>query len=111
MDEIIEALEKINENLGSMNTKLQTIEDLLLGKTKQEEELENSPIDVFTLLSLPDHLRKTATAIIKLGEATAEAISANTERTRSIESSYLNTLMRMGHIKKKRDGKKVVFYC
>jgi len=73
------------------------------------DEFKFEALDVMTLLSLPDHLRKTATVTSKLGRATADQISEDTNRARAVESGYLNQLVRMGYLKKERDGRKVLF--
>jgi DNA-binding transcriptional ArsR family regulator len=73
------------------------------------DEVRFEPLDVMTLLSLPDHLRKTATVTGSLGKATADEISERTERARAVESGYLNQLVRMGYLKKERDGRRVLF--
>nr|WP_245312779.1 transcriptional regulator [Methanohalophilus levihalophilus] len=66
-------------------------------------------LDVMTLLSLPDHLRTTATALFEAGLSTADELSEMTTKKRAVESSYLNQLVRMGHVRKVRKGKKVYF--
>ncbi|MBA7685088.1 hypothetical protein ES703_93503 [subsurface metagenome] len=73
------------------------------------DEVRFEPLDVMTLLSLPDHLRKTATVTGSLGRATADEISERTDRARAVESGYLNQLVRMGYLKKERDGRRVLF--
>jgi hypothetical protein len=73
------------------------------------DELRFEPLDVMTLLSLPDHLRKTATVTSKLGRATADEIAEATKRARAVESGYLNQLVRMGYLKKERSGRRVLF--
>lgn len=73
------------------------------------DEFGFEPLDVMTLLSLPDHLRKTAMVTSKLGKATADEIAASTNRARAVESGYLNQLVRMGYLKKERSGRKVLF--
>jgi len=73
------------------------------------DEVKFETLDVMTLLSLPDHLRKTATAVCSLGRATAEEISKDTSRARAVESGYLNQLVRMGYLKKERKGRTVFF--
>jgi len=65
--------------------------------------------DVVTLLSFPDHLRKSAMTIMKLGRAMAEDVARETGRARAIESAYLNQLARMGYLKKGREGRRVYF--
>jgi len=67
-------------------------------------------LDTMTLLKLPNSLRETALALYKLGEATAEDLATETGRKRGIESAYANQLTRTGYLKKKRVGRKVVFY-
>jgi len=71
---------------------------------------EDLPLDVTTLLSLPDHLRKSALALATLREATATDLSKETGRVRAVESDYLNQLVSMGLVKKKRKGRDVYFY-
>jgi predicted transcriptional regulator len=67
-------------------------------------------LDVMTLLSLPDHLRKTAVTLCKLDHATAEEVADQTKRARAVESGYLNQLVLMGYVKKERRGRKAYFY-
>jgi predicted transcriptional regulator len=63
-----------------------------------------------TLLSMPDHLRKTAMTVCRLGRATAEEVAQHTRRARAVESAYLNQLVIMGYLKKERNGRKAFFY-
>lgn len=72
-------------------------------------EVEGQALDVMTLLGLPDHLRKSALAMIKLKRAMAEEVAKQTGRARAIESAYLNQLVRMGYLERSREGKRVYF--
>jgi len=91
--------------------------DLLIDKTKmrrqakkREEAMEpGGALDIVTLLSFPDHLRKSAMTIMNLGQAMAEDVARETGRGRAIESAYLNQLVRMGYLKKEREGRRVYF--
>ena len=77
---------------------------------KREEAIASGEgLDIMTLLSFPDHLRKSAMTIIKLGKAMAEDVAKETGRARAIESAYLNQLVRMGYVKKGREGRRVYF--
>jgi len=113
---IIELLKKINSNLESLSMKVEKLievqEDFLgrLGHKGKTLDLDEIPLDVATLLFLPDHLRKTALAISELKEATASEVSEKTGRVRAAESDYLNQLVSQGHLKKKRKGHDVYFY-
>jgi len=79
-------------------------------RREPEKSVEiNKSFDVATLLSFPDHLRKSAMVIMKLGRAMAEDVARETGRARAIESAYLNQLARTGHIKREREGRRVYF--
>ncbi|MGB9134597.1 MAG: transcriptional regulator [Candidatus Bathyarchaeia archaeon] len=107
-------LEKIRESLDKLNEKMEVfIEFQRQGQVgKADFVVQDLPeaLDVMTLLSLPDHLRKTAVAICKLGHATAEEVAEQTKRARAVESGYLNQLVLMGYLKKERKGRKAFFF-
>lgn len=73
------------------------------------EYLEGLPLSPSTLLSLPDHLRKTAIIVCQLKEASAGEVAARSGRARAAESDYLNQLARMDILKKKRKGRESYF--
>jgi predicted transcriptional regulator len=77
---------------------------------KSSNMLPDASLDVMTLLSMPDHLRKTAMSICRCGKATAEEIAESTRRARAVESAYLNQLVIMGYLKKERKGRKAYFF-
>ena len=106
-------LEKIEASLERLNDKMEVI--IEIQKTgndnpKSVPGLPDASLDVMTLLSMPDHLRKTAMAICRSGRATAEEIAGQTSRARAVESAYLNQLVIMGYLKKERKGRKAYFY-
>jgi len=103
-------LEKIRENLEKLNEKIEVMIELQKHGRKDFQPLPEAPLDVMTLLSMPDHLRKTAMTLCRLGRATAEEIAQQTRRARAVESAYLNQLVIMGHLKKERKGRKAYFY-
>lgn len=104
-------LEKIKENLERLNEKIEVMIELQKhGRKDLEQQIADAPLDVMTLLSMPDHLRKTAMAVCRLGRATADEIAQQTHRARAVESSYVNQLVIMGHMKKERKGRKAYFY-
>jgi len=119
-EDLTDLLKKINANLIRIDKRLsdlikkqdEFITDLKSGASSgiDVEELREYPLDVVTLLSLPDHLRKTAMILCQKGEATAEEISEETGRARAVESGYLNQLHTMGYVEKKRKGRDVYFY-
>jgi len=107
----LQVLEKIRENLEKLNEKMEVMIELQKhGKKDLEQPLPDTPLDVMTLLAMPDHLRKTAMTVCRLGRATAEEVAQQTRRARAVESAYLNQLVIMGHLKKERNGRKAYFY-
>jgi predicted transcriptional regulator len=102
-------LEKIKENLEQLNEKMDAMIEIQKHGQMVNPEIPDV-LDVMTLLSLPDHLRKTAVTLCKLGEATAEEVAEQTKRARAVESGYLNQLVIMGYMKKERRGRKAYFY-
>ncbi len=106
-------LERIEDSLEKLNEKMEVmIEIQKNGNVGQKAApmLPDASLDVMTLLSMPDHLRKTAMSICRCGRATAEEIAEQTSRARAVESAYLNQLVIMGYLKKERKGRKAYFY-
>ncbi len=82
-------------------TDAKDIMDLLLGvRGEQEDEDEGGKrhLDVFAILALPSHLRRTAQAIHSFGRATAAMVSEVTGREGSLEDSSLRELVEMGYL-------------
>ncbi len=108
----LQVLERIRENLERLNEKMEVmIEIQKHGRKEAMQPLSDAPLDVMTLLSMPDHLRKTAMAVCRCGRTTAEEIAEQTGRARAVESAYLNQLVIMGYLKKERKGRKAYFHA
>jgi hypothetical protein len=105
-DRVIRLLESINLKLESLEGASKTSMRL----PSQSPRENKTPLDVDVLLSLPDHLRQTAMAVSAKGSATAEEVASDTGRTRAAESDYLNQLVKMGHLSKRRKGRTVYFH-
>jgi len=104
-------LQKIKESLDQLNEKMEVmIEIQKHGQRTTSQDGIPDVLDVMTLLSLPDHLRKTAVTLCKLDQATADEVAEQTKRARAVESGYLNQLVLMGYVKKERRGRKAYFY-
>ena len=107
----LQILEKIKESLERLNEKMEIMIELQKhGRREFEPITPEAPLDVMTLLSMPDHLRKTAMTVCRLGRATADEVAQQTHRARAVESAYLNQLVIMGYLKKERKGRKAYFY-
>lgn len=106
LGKILEILIRIDKNIDRLVPKGIPAQ---VQATNDKDEMGSDSLDVMTLLSLPEHLRTTATVLFERGPATAEDISRITLKERAVESGYLNQLVRMKHVKKYRTGRKVYF--
>lgn len=102
LDDLKDILESIAEELTALRKGLKT-------PAKPGVRLKSTGLSFMELLELPDNLRKTLIAVSELGEVTAEEVAEKTGRIRNIESHYLNTLVQMDRLDKKRKGRKVYF--
>jgi ArsR family transcriptional regulator, lead/cadmium/zinc/bismuth-responsive transcriptional repressor len=109
-------LEKIEESLEKLNDKMEVMIEIQKNNGNGNNQkvaalsLPDASLDVMTLLSMPDHLRKTAMTICRCSRATAEEVAEQTTRARAVESAYLNQLVIMGYLKKERKGRKAYFF-
>jgi hypothetical protein len=116
MVRLIDELNQVNKKLDSMvdldGKILKTQQEFLqsiANEVHPKQAVKPEP-DAMTLLSLPSSLRKTVMVLYKLKQATAEDLAMETHRLRAVESASANQLVRMGYLKKKREGRKVYFY-
>src|SRR4030066_1457741 len=60
----LSVLEKIRDNLERLNDKMEVMIELQKhGRKDTMQPFTDTPLDVMTLLSMPDHLRKTPSTI------------------------------------------------
>ncbi len=97
-------LDRIFEELLDIRHRLDDIERMFSSQRPQPLNVSES-----MLLSLPDNLRKTYLIVASEGESSATRVSDLTGRSRAIESSYLNQLVRMGWLTKRRNSKTLHF--
>jgi hypothetical protein len=102
----LELLLSLNRKMLEKQSSLQNVDN------KKKPPLPNSKLapDVMALLALPMSLRKTIMVLYKLEKATAKDIAKETNRLRAVESASANQLVRLGYLKKKREGRDVYFY-
>ncbi|MCJ7634495.1 transcriptional regulator [Candidatus Bathyarchaeota archaeon] len=113
---LVDALSQVNAKLDSiieLNGKILKMQEEFLqritNKSYPMTELKLEP-DALSLLSLPMSLRKTVMVLYKLEKATANDLANETKRLRAVESASANQLVRMGYLKKRREGREVYFY-
>ena len=110
--DVRDQLRLLNENLERLNDTMLSVIDSLKGSLQMRGGKplgQSEHLDADRLLSLPDHLRRTAVVIARLGEGTAAVVSRETGRVRAAESDYLNQLVAMGYLRKKRVDRDIVF--
>jgi len=97
-------LDRIFQELLDIRHRLDDIERMFSNWDPQPLNISESK-----LLSLPDNLRKTYLIVASEGECSATHVSGLTGRSRAIESSYLNQLVRMGWLTRRRNSKTLHF--
>ncbi len=97
-------LDQIFKEMMNVRQRLDNIETNFSNWNPQPVQMPES-----TLIALPDHLRKTFVVVANKGECDAAQVSNHTGRCRAIESNYLNQLLRMGWLNKRRISKEVHF--
>ncbi len=97
-------LDQIFKEMLNIRIRLDELENSVSGWNPQPVEFSEGEI-----ISLPDHLRKTCLIVASKGECSAVHVSNLTGRSRAIESTYLNQLMRMGWLKKRKISRVAVF--
>lgn len=98
------AFDQILREMQEIRHRLDDIESSISSWKPQPLEISESE-----LFSLPDHLRKTYMTVASKGEPTATEVSNLTGRCRAIESNYLNQLVRIGWLTKRRNSKNICF--
>jgi response regulator of citrate/malate metabolism len=96
-------LDEIRKKLAEIDRKL---DQLMSFRPRLPQAKETVP---HTLASLPEHLKRTAFTIARMGEATAEKVATETGRSRAAESDYLNQLANQGFLKKERKERQMHF--
>ena len=100
---------RLTDVLIDIETELKAIrktQQLILGKFNNQIKSEVINLQ----LDLPDHLRKTYFALKNLGgSASASLVSSLTTRQRAVESSYLNQLVLLGQVEKRKEDRITLF--
>ena len=113
LQEILQSLKAVRSDINKLHSEMEEIKSQVSKGNELSPHIRRAvsekTLDAVMLLSLPDHLRKTALAVFELGKATASEVAQKTSRTRAIESSYLNQLIRMGSLRREKRGREVYF--
>ncbi len=115
LSQILRTLNQMNDKMDEMldvnKQLLKTNEILLQRNDRIDHPFEyNKEPDGMAMLNLPLALRKTIMVLYKLEKATADDLAKETKRLRAMESATANELVRMGYVKKKREGREIYFY-
>ena len=93
----------------SENSKVQQLLKEALAWLKRIEEKVDRILEPATVIMLPDRFRSTMIVVQQLGEATTTQVAERTGRLRATESAFLNELVRMGRLKRRKEGRTVYF--
>ena len=67
-----------------------------------ERQQKTTPLSAMVLLRVPPRYKRTAMAMLKLRQASAEEISRITGKSQNVESQYLGAMFRMGYLERIR---------
>lgn len=74
------------------------------------QDVEEVTLDATAILSLPENLRKTGLAILKLEKGTVDSVSTELGSSSREAKNYLDRLTLMKMLNKKREGDQLVYY-
>jgi len=103
-----ESLEKnfktIQNNIANIK---KLIESYILKSKIEQPKSKLANIGIADLVEIPDELRKSVIAVMKLGKGTLDQVIKRTGRDISLEKGYLEALVAMGYLRKEAqdDGK------
>ena len=102
--------QSVEERLSALEKRIQDLEQTI-STVSQNETLTSraSPSTITDLLSMPDSMQKTMMCLQEIREGTAADVAEKTGRNRSVETIYLNGLVRMGQVARERRGHRVYF--
>ncbi|WP_455141204.1 winged helix-turn-helix domain-containing protein [Candidatus Hodarchaeum mangrovi] len=128
--DVVTEIQKTNENLQLMirglHSEIKELKDEIESISKTVDDYIQKDIkrsidsrikDISTgldlLTNIPTHLRRTFEMIYTQGGKkglSAKEVADRTQKSRSLESDYLNQLVDLGYILKEKDGKSVFFF-
>lgn len=97
---IEEGFKKIQTNVGNVK---KIIESFILKSKGEKPTSKLINIGIADLVDIPDELRKSVIAVMKLGRGTVEQVIKRTNRDISLEKGFLEALVAMGYLKKESD--------
>jgi hypothetical protein len=102
--------QSVEERLNALEKRVRDLEQSIRVIPGNEGPTSRaSPSAITDLLSMPDSMQKTMMCLQEIREGTAADVSEKTGRNRSVETIYLNGLVRMGQVSRERRGHRVYF--
>jgi len=99
----------VEERLNALEKRVRDLEQMISEASQNERPTKASPSTISDLLSMPDSMQKTMMCLQEIKEGTAADVAEKTGRNRSVETIYLNGLVRMGQVGRERRGHRVYF--
>lgn len=101
--------QSIEERLNALEKRVRDLEQSISVPSENGRPTRASPSTITDLLSMPDSMQKTMMCLQEIREGTAADVAEKTGRNRSVETIYLNGLVRMGQVSRERRGHRVYF--
>ncbi|MHA1376950.1 MAG: hypothetical protein ACTSRG_01085 [Candidatus Helarchaeota archaeon] len=105
-ESIERSFKKIQNNINNVKKIFESFFLKSAGK-KQKPKLAN--IGIADLVDIPDELRKSVIAVMKLGRGTLDQVVKRTTRDKGLERGYLEALVAMGYLKKESQDGNVIY--
>lgn len=99
----------MSRRLREIEKRIASLEEAVKARAGAQGSTSGEPAPRVQFGDLPISLSKSLQAMQALGQADATAVSQKTGRNRSVETIYLNQLVRLGTLSRSRIGKKVFF--
>jgi len=101
--------QSVEERLNALEKRVRDLEQSIRAIPENGQTSRSSPSTITDLLSMPDSMQKTMMCLQEIREGTAADVAEKTGRNRSVETIYLNGLVRMGQVSRERRGHRVYF--
>ena len=96
-ESIEEHFKKIQNNINNVK---KAIESFILKSKGEKPKSKLVNIGIADLVDIPDELRKSVIAVMKLGRGTTDQVAKRTGREKSLEKGFLEALVAMNYLRK-----------
>ncbi|MHA1300659.1 MAG: hypothetical protein ACTSO9_14675 [Candidatus Helarchaeota archaeon] len=109
---ILSEFESLERNCKKMQENLVNVKKIIesfMFKSAEKPKSKLINIGIADLVDIPDELRKSVIAVMKLGKGTLEEVVKRTTRDKGLEKGYLEALVAMGYLKKETQNGDTIY--